>query len=84
MRIILDTEKKTITVPHNYSKKIREMNEIVEAAGGENAKVWDFKNYITQIWEYCIKNSDRCLIVADKPTRKDDKSKQKREREDDE
>lgn len=34
MRIILDTDKKTITVPWNYAQKLDEMNRIVAEAGG--------------------------------------------------
>ena len=41
MRIILDTDKKTITIPWNYAQKLDEMNKIIEAAGGEGAKKWD-------------------------------------------
>ena len=67
MRIILDTDKKTITVPWNYAQKIEEMNRIVEEAGGKEAEKWDFKNYIGKIWAYCIDNSDKCLRVGDKP-----------------
>ncbi len=70
MRIVLDTDKKTITVPWNYAQKIDEMNSIVAAAGGENAKKWDFKNYISEVWDYCMEHSDSCLKVADKPQRK--------------
>lgn len=69
MRIVLDTDKKTITVPWNYAAKIEEMNRIVAAAGGENAKKWDFKNFIDDQWKYCIEHSDTCLKVADKPAR---------------
>lgn len=28
MKIILDTDKKTITVPYNYSEKLAEINRI--------------------------------------------------------
>ena len=70
MRIILDTDKKTITVPWNYAEKIDAMNKIIEESGAKEAKKWDFKNYIGEIWEYCIKNSDKCLKVADKPAHK--------------
>ena len=39
MRIILDTDKKTITVPWNYSDKLEAMNKIiVEATGDDKAK----------------------------------------------
>ena len=29
MRIILDTDKKTITVPHNYQQKLNDMNDLI-------------------------------------------------------
>ena len=29
MRIILDTDKKTITVPHNYQQKLNDMNKLI-------------------------------------------------------
>ena len=34
MRIVLDTDKKTITVPWNYAAKLDELNEIIEQGGG--------------------------------------------------
>lgn len=74
MRIILDTDKKTITVPWNYAQKLEEMNKIIAAAGGTGAKTWDFKNYITEAFEYAMTHTDSCLKVADKP-RKVEKKK---------
>ena len=68
MRIILDTDKKTITVPWNYSDKLAQMNKIIAEAGGE--KKLDFINYIDDIWKYAIENSDECLKTANKPNRK--------------
>jgi len=70
MRIILDTDKKTITVPWNYAQKLDEMNKIIAAAGGHGAKTWDFKNYINEAWVYAMENSDSCLKVADKPAKR--------------
>lgn len=70
MRIILDTDKKTITVPWNYAQKLEEMNKIIEAAGGEGAKKWDFKNYISEAWDYAMAHTDTCLKVADKPVKR--------------
>ena len=32
MRIILDTDKKTITVPWNYAAKLEEINRIIRTA----------------------------------------------------
>lgn len=33
MRVILDTDKKTITVPWNYSDKLAEINRIIKDGG---------------------------------------------------
>lgn len=74
MRIILDTDKKTITVPWNYADKLAAMNKIIEEAGGTNAKKLDFKNYINEIWQYAMDNSDECLRTAQKPARKDSRT----------
>lgn len=68
MRIILDTDKKTITVPWNYSDKLASMNKIIADAGGN--KKLDFVDYINDIWKYAIENSDECLKTASKPNRK--------------
>lgn len=64
----MDTDKKTITVPWNYAAKLEEINSIIAQGGG--TKQYDFKSYINEIWADCIKNSDKCLKVADKPVRK--------------
>ena len=68
MRIILDTAKKTITVPWNYSDKLASMNKIIAEAGGD--KKLDFVEYNNDIWKYAIENSDECLKTASKPNRK--------------
>lgn len=70
MRIILDTDKKIITVPWNYQDKLDAMNAIIKEAGGEGAKNLDFKGYIDDIWNYCMAHSDSCLKKADKPVKK--------------
>ena len=69
MRIILDTDKKTITVPWNYQDKLEAMNAILKDAGTD--KVYDFKKYIDDIWKNCIENSDKCLKTASKPVKND-------------
>ena len=68
MRIILDTDKKTITVPWNYAAKLQEINEIIASGGGE--KKYTFKSYLEEAWKFCIDDTDKHLIVADKPPRK--------------
>ena len=46
MRIILDTEKKTITVPWNYQKKLDEINNLVLELTGDESKKKTFNGYI--------------------------------------
>lgn len=67
MRIILDTDKKTITVPWNYAAKLEEMNRIIKDGGGE--KQYTFKTYLEEMWKLCMENTDVSLKVADKPTK---------------
>lgn len=50
MKIILDTDKKTITVPYNYSEKLAEINRIAQEFGGENVAKQTFTGYIDKIW----------------------------------
>ena len=65
MRIILDTEKKTITVPWNYAAKLEELNKIIKQGGG--TKKYDFKSYLTEMWDECMSDTDAHLVVAQKP-----------------
>lgn len=67
MRIVLDTDKKTITVPWNYSEKLAAMNKIIENAGGEKL---DFVGYINDIWKEAMEDTDKYLVTAKKPNRK--------------
>ena len=67
MRIILDTEKKTITVPWNYADKLDKMNQIIAEGGGK--KKYTFNGYIDELWKECMKDTDKCLKVAEKPAR---------------
>ena len=68
MRIILDTDKKTITVPWNYAEKLDAMNKIIKQGGGD--KKYDFKNYLEEMWNECMADTDTHLKVADKPGKK--------------
>ena len=71
MRIILDTDKKTITVPHNYQKKLDEINTVIMSVTNDEKKKKTFKGYIDEIWDECMKNSDKCIITGKAPARKD-------------
>ena len=70
MRIILDTNKKTITVPWNYQDKLDELNKLIKEYGKGAGETQTFTNYIDNIWKECIANSDKCVKTADKPSRK--------------
>ena len=66
MRIILDTDKKTITVPWNYQAKLDDLNRIAEQYGGKDYKKQTFTGYIDNIWKECIANSDKHVLTAQK------------------
>ena len=70
MRIILDTDKRTITVPWNYSEKLEAMNKIIMEVTGDASKKKTFTGYIDEIWQEAIKNSDSQLKTAQKPPKK--------------
>lgn len=67
MRIILDTDKKTITVPWNYTTKLAEINKMIEEYGGANAPKKTFSGYIDECWKYAMEHSDTNLKTAQKP-----------------
>ena len=69
MRIILDTNKKTVTVPWNYSDKLAEMNQAIMDATGDVTKRLDFKGYLESCWKYAMDHSDTNLKTAQKPKR---------------
>ena len=68
MRIILDTDKKTITVPHNYQQKLNDMNKLIAEYSDGKKDPETFTGYINKIWQYCIENSDQCVMTGKKPT----------------
>ena len=67
MRIILDTDKKTITVPWNYQAKLDEYNKMVMEISGDESKKKSFKGYIDEIWKECMADGDKCLVTGKKP-----------------
>ena len=76
MRVILDTDKKTITVPWNYADKLEAYNNMVMQISGDESKKKTFKTYIDDVWKECMADSDRCLKTADKP-KKPEKAEKK-------
>ena len=73
MRIILDTDKKTITVPWNYTTKLEEINRVVKEYGGDNAKPKTFSGFLDECWKYAMEHSDTNLKTAQKPKKDDDR-----------
>ena len=69
MKVILDTDKKTITVPWNYAAKLAEINRIAQEFGGKDVEKQTFTGYIDKIWRECIKDSDAHVLTANKPNR---------------
>lgn len=49
MRIILDTDKKTITVPWNYAAKLEEYNNMVMLIANDPTKQKTFKTFIDDV-----------------------------------
>ena len=70
MRIILDTDKKIITVPHNYQQKLNEMNKLIAEYSDGKKEPETFTGYIDKMWNYCIEHSDQCVITGKKPASK--------------
>ncbi len=75
MRIILDTDKKTITVPWNYQQKLDGINEIIMQVSNDPNMKKTFTGYIDELWRECIGNSDKCVVTGDKPFRKREEEK---------
>lgn len=71
MRIILDPDKKTITVPWNYQKKLDKMNKMIMQLTGDASKMKTFSGYVKEYWKEAIPNTYRNLIVGQKPVKKD-------------
>lgn len=70
MRIILDTDKKTITVPWNYQDKLDKMNDMIMELTNDESKKKTFTGYIDEIWKEAIDKSDKYVKTASKPNRK--------------
>ena len=70
MRIILDTDKKTITVPHNYQKKLDDINALIMSVTKDQKNKKTFKGYIDEIWKECMANSDKCIVTGRAPAKK--------------
>ena len=70
MKIILDTDKKTITVPWYYSQKLEEINRIAMKFGGTDAQPKTFSGNIDVCWKEAMMHSDTNLKTASKLVKK--------------
>jgi len=57
MRIILDTDKKTITVPWNYTEKLKAMNAMIMEISGDESKKKTFSGFLNECWQYAMWNT---------------------------
>ena len=73
MRIILDTDKKTITVPWNYTDKLAQMNNMIMEISGDESKKKSFSGFLDECWKYAMEHSDTQLKTAAKPVKPDKK-----------
>ena len=69
MKIILDTDKKTITVPWNYTNKLDDLNKMIKEYGGPDAKIKTFSGYLNECWEEAMAHSDTQLKTAQRPAK---------------
>ena len=69
MKIILDTEKKTITVPWNYGAKLEEMNKLIMSITNDPSKKKTFSGFIDECWREAMDHSDTQLKTAPKPAK---------------
>ena len=69
MRIILNTDDKTITVPWNYAAKLDELNRTIAAFGGEGAKLQTPVGFIDDCWRFAVEHSETNIITAQKPVK---------------
>ncbi|MCM1149393.1 MAG: hypothetical protein NC319_04815 [Butyricicoccus sp.] len=71
MRIILDTDKREITVPWNYQDKLNEINRVIMDATGDTSKKKTFTSYIDEIWKEAISDSDKGVKTGKKPAKRE-------------
>ncbi len=64
MKIILDTDSKTITVPWNYAEKLEAMNRVIQ-----DARALDPRQYLQDCWQYAMAHADTHMLTAAKPVK---------------
>ena len=69
MKIILDTDKKTITVPYNYKEKLAELNRIARDFGGPDVPEQTYTGFLDRVWRECMSDADERVVIGKKPVR---------------
>lgn len=69
MKIILDTDQKTIILPWNYAQKLSDLNRLIREYGGSDAQEKTFLGFIDECWRYAIEHNDEHVKTAEKPVR---------------
>lgn len=70
MRIILDTDKRTITVPWNYGAKLDELNRLIMSITDDPSKQKTFSGYIDECWREAIAHAEDRIVIAPKPVKR--------------
>ncbi len=70
MKIILDTDTRTITVPWNYGTKLEGMNKLIMSVTNDPSKQKTFSGFIDECWREAMADTDRRLKTAQKPIKK--------------
>ena len=69
MKIILDTDKKTITVPYNCAEKLAQINRIAQDFGGDNVAELTLTDYMSRVWQECMRDPEKHIVTGKKPNR---------------
>lgn len=70
MKIILDTDTRTITVPWNYAAKLEELNKLIRSITDDPSKQKTFSGYIDECWREAMADADGRVFTAPKPIKK--------------
>lgn len=70
MKIILDTDTRTITVPWNYNAKLEEMNKLIMSVTSDPSKKKTFSGFIDECWREAMSDADERVKIAKKPIKK--------------
>lgn len=57
----------------NYQNKLNAMNAMILEITSDESKKKTFTGYINELWDECIKNSDKCVITGSKPAKAEKK-----------